>query len=439
VNVGHSGLGPEEQSTVSRPLRFCMLTTFYPPYNFGGDGIGVQRLARGLARRGHHVTVVHDTDAYQSLSHRTPVAAADDPLVRVVPVSSGLGAVGALATYEIGRPTATARRLRTLIDGGGFDVVHFHNVSLIGGPGVLALGGDAVRLYTAHEHWLVCPTHVLWRDNREPCETRRCLRCTLLHRRPPQLWRWTRLLERQSRYVDQFLAMSEFSREKHASFGFPWPMRVLPPFLPDPDPVAGTRPQPIDPSPHTRPYFLFVGRLERIKGLDDVIPAMREHPAADLLIAGAGRHEPVLRELAAGIRNVKFLGRLETATLKRYYSHAVALVVPSIGFETFGFVLIEAFAQGTPVIARDIGPLPEIVRRSGGGVLFRTASQLLAAMQRVQHTPSLRNRLGAAGYQTFLHHWTESAVIPQYYDIIRDAARHRGLSGLVAALPETTA
>src|ERR1700682_4580848 len=46
-----------------RGLRFCFITTFYPPYNFGGDGIAVQRLARALIRRGHCVTVIHDVDA----------------------------------------------------------------------------------------------------------------------------------------------------------------------------------------------------------------------------------------------------------------------------------------------------------------------------------------------------------------------------------------
>ena len=48
-----------------------MLTTFYPPYNFGGDGIGTQRLAHALVRRGHQVTVIHDVDAYNSL-HKGP-------------------------------------------------------------------------------------------------------------------------------------------------------------------------------------------------------------------------------------------------------------------------------------------------------------------------------------------------------------------------------
>ncbi len=50
-----------------RPLRIAMLTTFYPPFHFGGDAIGVQRLSQALVRRGHHVTVIHDVDAYNAL------------------------------------------------------------------------------------------------------------------------------------------------------------------------------------------------------------------------------------------------------------------------------------------------------------------------------------------------------------------------------------
>ena len=45
-------------------LKILMFTTFYPPYSFGGDAIGVQRMARALAARGHQVTVVHDEDSY---------------------------------------------------------------------------------------------------------------------------------------------------------------------------------------------------------------------------------------------------------------------------------------------------------------------------------------------------------------------------------------
>ena len=70
-------------------LRFCFLTTFYPPYNFGGDGIGIQRLARGLVRAGHQVTVLHEVDAYASLSRGpAPAAGPEPPGLVVVPLRS---------------------------------------------------------------------------------------------------------------------------------------------------------------------------------------------------------------------------------------------------------------------------------------------------------------------------------------------------------------
>jgi hypothetical protein len=49
---------------MSGSLRICMVTTFYPPFNFGGDGITVRRLVNTLAERGHHVEVVHCVDAF---------------------------------------------------------------------------------------------------------------------------------------------------------------------------------------------------------------------------------------------------------------------------------------------------------------------------------------------------------------------------------------
>ena len=108
-----------------------------------------------------------------------------------------------------------------------FDVTHFHNVSLVGGPGVLAYGGG-VKLYTTHEHWLVCPMHTLWRLDREPCERPTCLRCTLAYRRPPQLWRYTGLLKRGIEHIDMFLAPSQFTLEAHRARGFRGPMMRLP-------------------------------------------------------------------------------------------------------------------------------------------------------------------------------------------------------------------
>jgi glycosyltransferase involved in cell wall biosynthesis len=311
------------------------------------------------------------------------------------------------------------RAIDTLIRQRAPDVIVFGNVSLVGGPGILRLGGAALRVYVAHEHWLVCPTHVLWRFNREPCDARVCTRCLVSHRRPPQLWRYTGALERRLADVDLFIARSEFSRNKHREFGFRRPMEVLPHFLPgeypeQPDPKTPDRPQ-------RRPYFLCVGRLVRMKGIDSVIPAFRRFPDADLLIIGDGEEMAALQALAADLPNVKFLGRIANQDLRRYYEHAIAAIASSSGYETFGIVLIEAFRYHTPVIARRTGPFPEIVERANGGLLFSNTDELLAAMARMQDDQAMRDAFATSAYRAGRQHWSEDAVLGRFLELVETA------------------
>jgi glycosyltransferase involved in cell wall biosynthesis len=412
-----------------------MLTTFYPPYHFGGDAIATQRLARALVRAGHAVTVVHDIDAYHALHSKPPNESHGDHAdgadgVEVIGLRSGLGALSPLLTQQIGRPVVHGRRIKGLLESRRFDVINFHNISLIGGPGILGYGGQAVRLYMAHEHWLVCPTHVLWRHDRELCSGRECFRCTLAYRRPPQLWRATGFLERQLDHVDAFIAMSEFSRAKHREFGFPREMDVLPQFLPDTPQLDAVS----DRSPHPRPYFLFVGRLESIKGLDDVLPAFGGGEGPDLLVAGEGSHGAALRAAAQSSPRIKFLGSVNEVGLQALYRHALALVVPSIVFETFGLVVIEAFRAGVPVIARQIGPLPELVEQARGGLLFSTPEELRAALRTVASDPTRRMNMGAAARRAYLSRWSEDVVVPAYLGLVDRAAARRNRPAVTPTL-----
>jgi glycosyltransferase involved in cell wall biosynthesis len=433
---------------MTRPVRFAMVTTFYPPSSFGGDAIAIQRHARALVRRGHEVTVIHDVDVYRALADGPvgPAPVAEPDGVRVIELESRLGVISPILTHQFGRPVVHGKRIRRILDDGEFDVIHLNNVSLVGGPGVLS-AGDGVRVYEAHEHWLVCPSHVLWRHNREVCTSRECLRCVIRHRRIPQLWRHMGGLTRALEHVDVFVAKSEFSRRKHEEFGFPRPMEVLPYFLDDleagPDSHAGqARANEAHASQagdgarglHERPYFLFAGRLEKIKGLDDVLPVFREYGDADLLIAGDGTYEATLRRLAADSPRIRFLGRLSSEELRRYYEGAIALIVPSVCYETFGIIIIESFRQGTPVLARDIGPFPEIIKACGGGELFRDVAGLAAAMRRLQEDASRRKSMSTAALQGFASLWSESAVIPRYLDLVEQAARARGRTELAETL-----
>ena len=404
-------------SVSARPLRFCLVTTFYPPYSFGGDGIAVQRLAQALARRGHAVRVVHDRQAYQRLGGKTlgGEPTAEDGVERVTLGGSSFDTLELVLSHQVGRPLLRARRLVELLQ--GFDVVHFHNVSLLGGPGVLRYGGG-VKMCTLHDYWFICPTHVLWRMNREPCERRTCLRCTLASGRPPQMWRRTGAIPRAAGEIDAFLVGSEFARRRHAEGGLEGRIEILPPFVPDDEIERDPRPRPSVGSPRERPFFLIASRLEKPKGVQDVIQSFATFRGADLVIAGSGGFEPRLRKMAAGLRHVRFLGWQEREPLRDLYRRAQAVIVPSLGYETFGLVAVEALAAAVPVIVRDRGALPEVVRATGGGLVYHRPEELCALLERLLDRPRLGRELGERGRRAIQQRFSETAHMERYLGLV---------------------
>jgi glycosyltransferase involved in cell wall biosynthesis len=408
-----------------RPLKFCMITTFYPPQNFGGDGIFIHRLTNELAKAGHSIDVIHDVDAYRSLGGRADAPVEHHPNVTTHPLRSGVGTLSPLLTQQTGGPWFKRGKIARVLEK-GHDVVHFHNVSLVGGPKVLRMGGG-IKLYTTHEHWLVCPTHVLFKYNREPCFEKDCLKCVLAHKRPPQLWRYTGLIRRSLRNVDAFISPSAFTMRRHAELELD--MRVIPYFLPDLDPAPGdaTAKGRAILDAHPDPFFLFVGRLEKIKGLQNLIPAFAKHPRHRLLVAGEGAMEAELRAMAQGVPNVTFLGQLDRRNLKVLYERALAVVVPSICFEVLGQIIIEGFAVRTPSITCPIGAPPDIIGESGGGLVYQDEAGLVAALDRMADDAAFRARCGESGHRYFLEHFTRDAHFEKYFGLIEEVAARKGI------------
>lgn len=407
-----------------RPLRFCMITTFYPPYNFGGDGIFVHRLSNELARRGHQVEVIHCVDSYRLLARREPAKTEDNhPNVTVHGLKSPVGFLSPLATQQTGFPFFKAARIRKILDK-GFDVIHYHNISLVGGPKILEYG-KGIKLYTMREYWLVCPTHVMFKFKRAACTHPHCFLCSLTYKRPPQWWRYLRLLEKSVRHVDAFISQSHFCRRLHHGMGLDVPTIYLPNFVPSADGASPRFEQRVS-GISQGPYFLFVGRLEKLKGLQTLIPVFHQYRKAQLLIAGTGTYEAQLRRLAARSVNIHFLGFLSDKELQAVYRRAVALIVPSICFEIFGNVIIEAFRQQTPAIVRNMGGMPELIQESGGGLVYDTSEELVAAMDQLLADPTHRCELGLRGYQTYQRQWTAEVHLERYFTLIDEIAEGRG-------------
>jgi glycosyltransferase involved in cell wall biosynthesis len=145
----------------------------------------------------------------------------------------------------------------------------------------------------------------------------------------------------------------------------------------------------------------------------------------DLLIAGGGTYAEHLKRQARGNDRIRFLGPLSQAELGAVYYHALAVLVPSITYETFGVIIIEAFARKTPVIVRDLGALPEVVRDSGGGFIYQTDEELLQFIKNIGASQAYRNELGEKGYVAFRRHWTRQAHLKMYDHFLRRAALNK--------------
>lgn len=412
-------------------MKFCMITTFFGAHSFGGDAAYVDRLCQALCRRGHEVHVFHCVDAFNAVRGEHPLRQyTPTPGLHLHPLESGRGTLSPLATQATGLPLFKSKALREVLDADDLDVVHFHNISLVGGPGVLGLGANrrAVRIMTAHEHWLICPMHLLWKYDRKACDGNACVRCTIAGKRPPQAWRYTGAIPKGLGNLDALVFPSKHALDEHRTRGMDrWaPLVHVPYFLPD-DWSGGIEDQ--EPAATERPYLAAAGRLVAMKGFQRLIPLMKNLPEVDLRLAGTGPYEPELRRLAEGLPNVRFEGLLGGEGLAQLFRGARAVVVPSLFPETFGYVVLEAFATGTPVIVHEGGgAIRETGAESGGGLAYRTDSELLTAMRRMVHDEDLRNELGARGFAQRIGPWSESEHVHRYMDLIADCrdARESG-------------
>jgi glycosyltransferase involved in cell wall biosynthesis len=243
------------------------------------------------------------------------------------------------------------------------------------------------------------------------------------YKRPPQWWRYSNLLETAVRNVDAFLAPSQFSEEIHAAMDLDIPIVRLPLFVPMPD--GDTESPDAADKKGVTPYFLFVGRLEHLKGLHTLIPLFRAYRKAQLVIAGTGAEEHALQRLAAESPNIRFVGQVTGAELQSLYRNAVAVIVPSISFEVFPLVVLEAFSHRTPVVVRALGGMTEAVVQSQGGYTYENDGQLLEAIDELVEQPEKRTLLGMRGFEAYRDNWSPDAYFSRYLGLIDEINARR--------------
>lgn len=269
------------------------------------------------------------------------------------------------------------RDLRRLIRTERPLVAHFHNTfPLISPAAYYAAKAEGVPVVqTLHNYRLLCPVALFFRDGHvcQECLNRAmpwpgvvhsCYRGSrtasggvaimlTVHR---ALGTWTRK-------VDIYIALTEFAKQKFIEGGLPAEKIVVKPNFVHPDPGIGHG---------CGNYALFAGRLAGEKGVATLLAAWKRlGQRIPLKIVGDGPLAPQVVESAGQIPGVTWLGRKPATELYRLMGEATCVLFTSEWYETFGRVIIEAFAKGTPVIAANIGASGELVDHGRTGLHFR--------------------------------------------------------------------
>jgi phosphatidylinositol alpha-mannosyltransferase len=391
------------------------------PYSYtypGGVGRHAEALTQELLGLGHDVRLLAPYDPDDRLARAMHRGAAPEPLPLpdyLVPLGRtiGLPANGAVSNLSV-FPDAVAALGRELREG-QFDVVHIHEPNV---PVVSWIGTEVARAP------IVGTFHTYSRSRVTNGLAANVLGARRLYRK-----------------LGVRIAVSEAARWTAQRF-YGGDYRIIP------NGVDLSAARSADRSERDSLELLFLGRAEARKGLPVLLRAFEALRGAGvdakLTVAGATHDE--VEPLLLDVEGVEVAGRVGEREKWRLLGEADLLVAPSLGGESFGMVLTEAFASSTPVVASDIGGYRDVVRHGADGILVPPAdpAALGEALRELAVDSAARERMAAAARERaerFSWPTVTSEVLDAYGDACAlplpetRAARVGARLGIVAAAP----
>jgi len=268
------------------------------------------------------------------------------------------------------------QKIRQLIEATRPDIAHIHGIDHQLSPSIL----DEIKRFgipivqTLHDYKLLCP-NTTFTSGHEVCERckggnyyqvviRRCKRQSFSASfLAGMAMYFHKLLQIFEKNVDVFISPSKFLMNKFNEHDLNIPIVYLPNFI---------NIERFSPSYQPSDYFLYYGRLNRIKGLSTLIEAMKYVKTPRLYVAGDGDMKEDLERLINQEKeiNITLLGHLDTDELIPLIQDAMFTVIPSQNLENCPMAILESYACGTPVLGSNLGGISELIQDGHNGYLF---------------------------------------------------------------------
>ncbi|MFC3561650.1 glycosyltransferase family 4 protein [Pedobacter jamesrossensis] len=238
-------------------------------------------------------------------------------------------------------------------------------------------------IWTLHDYTAICPESTFISNDKicEACKggkfynaiLNKCKKNSLLPSIAASAENYVHHLNGYYKDVDHFICPSVFSYEKYKSFHFF--EDKLHHLYHGYDFNGNINIQPLQKAGEK--YIVYVGRLEKIKGVHTLIKAMKANPGIPLKIIGYGTQEEELKKFVAEnqLTNIEFTGKKSKEEVWTLINQAAFLVCPSEWYEVLGFTIVEAMLLGKPVIGSNIGAIPETVIDNQTGLLFNPGDE----------------------------------------------------------------
>ena len=306
------------------------------------------------------------------------------------------------------------RDLKSVIQGERPDLMHVHNTfPLISPSAYQAAQSERIPVVqTLHNYRLLCPNALFFRNGStcEDCLGKRVPWPGILHAcyresRPATgvvalMLSAHRLLKTWDKNVDQYVVLTEFSRQKFIQGGLPKEKITVKPNFLETDHGIGSG------EGH---YAIFIGRLAPEKGIETLLQAWKQlNGKVPLKIFGDGPLSLRVRKAAENTEEIEYLGHQPRSELFQYLQHASFLIFPSLWYEGFPMTITEAFASGLPVIGSNVGSLTSLIQHGVNGRHFQpgNAQDLVRQVEWALDNPKEINQMRIAARKEFEEHFT---------------------------------